>query len=75
MNSNFDKKISEVLSKVSLFEGVSTHDNNIVVNAKNLNNYLFVSLLAQMIDNGECEIKISPNKINYCLELLNLKNN
>lgn len=67
------KKISEALMRVAELDGIYPENEEIGVRGKYVNDYLLVFYLAQLIQDGDMEIKIRPNKIPYLMKLLQLE--
>ena len=81
----FNKKLVEALRSVSGLEGVGYFndaeelgvEDGLLINARHMDNYLLVGLLAHLIENGHVELKINPSinpeRYDYLLRLLKLK--
>ena len=67
---DIEKKISEALMRVAELDGVYPENEEIGVRGKYVNDYLLVFYLAQLIQDGDMEIKIRPSKIPYLMKLL-----
>ena len=69
---DIEKKISEALMRVAELDGVYPENEEIGIRGKYVNDYLLVFFLAQLIQDGDVEIKIRPDKIAYLRKLLNM---
>lgn len=69
----FEEKISEALVRVAELRGIYPENEEIGVRGKCVNDYLLVFYLAQLIRDGDMEIKIRPDKIAYLRKLLNME--
>ena len=69
----FEEKISEALVRVAELRGIYPENEVIGVRGKCVNDYLLVFYLAQLIRDGDMEIKIRPDKIAYLRKLLNME--
>ena len=70
---DIEKKISEALMRVAELYGIYHENEEIGVRGKYVNDYLLVFYLAQLIQDGDIEIKIRPSKIPYLRKLLNME--
>ena len=70
---DIEKKISEALMRVAELDGVYTENEEIGIRGKYVNDYLLVFYLAQLIQDGDVEIKIRPDKIPYLRKLLKME--
>lgn len=70
---DIEKKISEALMRVSELDGVYTENEEIGIRGKYVNDYLLVFFLAQLLQSGDMEIKIRPDKIAYLRKLLKME--
>lgn len=70
---DIEKKISEALMRVAELDGVYPENEEIVVRGKYVNDCLLVFYLAQLIQDGDMEIKIRPSKIPYLRKLLRME--
>ena len=70
---DIEKKLSEVLMRVAELDGVYTENEEIGIRGKYVNDYLLVFFLAQLIQDGDVEIKIRPDKIAYLRKLLKME--
>lgn len=68
----FEQKLSESLMRVCELDGVYPHPDkdSVCVQAGYFNDYLVVSYLSQLIESGDMEIKIRPDKITHLMKLL-----
>lgn len=67
------KKLSEALMRVAELDGVYPENEEIGIRGKYVNDYLLVFFLAQLLQSGDMEIKIRPDKIAYLRKLLNME--
>ena len=70
---DIDKKISEALIRVAELDGFYPENEEIGIRGKYVNDYLLVFFLAQLIQDGDVEIKIRPDKIAYLRKLLKME--
>lgn len=70
---DIEKKISEALIRVAELDGIYPENEEIGIRGKYVNDYLLVFFLAQLIQDGDVEIKIRPDKIAYLRKLLNME--
>ena len=70
---DIERKLSEVLIRVAELDGIYTDDEEIGIRGKYANDYLLVFYLAQLIQDGDMEIKIRPSKIPYLMKLLKVE--
>ena len=70
---DIEKKISEALIRVAELDGIYPENEEIGIRGKYVNDYLLVFYLAQLIQDGDMEIKIRPSKIPYLMKLLNME--
>ena len=70
---DIEKKISEAFIRVAELDGIYPENEEIGVREKYVNDYLLVFYLAQLIQDGDMEIKIRPDKIAYLRKLLKVK--
>lgn len=71
--SELEQKLSEALMRVAELDGVYPENEEIGIRGKYVNDYLLVFYLAQLIQDGDMEIKIRPSKIPYLMKLLKLE--
>ena len=71
--NNFDDRLSEVLMRVAELEGIYPENEEIGIRGKYVNDYLAIFYLAQLIQDGDMEIKIRPDKIAYMRKLLKME--
>lgn len=70
---DIEKKISEALIRVAELDGIYPENEEIGVRGKYVNDYLLVFYLAQLLQSGDMEIKIRPDKIAYLRKLLKME--
>ena len=70
---DIEKKISEALMRVAELDGVYPENEEIGIRGKYVNDYLLVFYLAQLLQSGDMEIKIRPDKIAYLRKLLKME--
>lgn len=70
---DIEKKISEALMRVAELYGIYPENEEIGIRGKYVNDYLLVFYLAELIQDGDMEIKIRPIKIPYLRKLLKLE--
>lgn len=70
---NINKKISESLMRVAELDGVYPENEEIGIRGKYVNDYLLVFFLSQLLQYGDMEIKIRPDKIAYLRKLLKME--
>ena len=68
-----ESKISEALMRVAELDGVYPENEEIGIRGKYVNDYLLVFFLAQLLQSGDMEIKIRPDKISYLMKLLKME--
>ena len=71
--SDFDNKLSEALMRVAELRGIYPENEEIGISGKYVNDYLLVFFLAQLIQDGDVETKIRPDKIAYLRKLLKME--
>ena len=71
--SDFDNKLSEALMRVAELRGIYLENEEIGIRGKYVNDYLLVFFLAQLLQSGDMEIKIRPDKISYLRKLLKME--
>ena len=69
---DIEKKLSEALMRVSELSGIYPENEEIGIRGKYVNDYLLVFYLAQLLQSGDMEIKIRPDKIVYLRKLLKM---
>lgn len=70
----FNVALSAALSRVGRLKGVIALDEDeIGISGGHMNDYLLVSYLAQLFENGEAELKVRPSKCEYLFKLLHLR--
>ena len=72
---DIENKLSEALMRVCELEGVYPYpdEDSVCVQAGYLNDYLVAGYLSQLIESGDMEIKIRPDKIAYLRKLLKME--
>ena len=70
---DIEKKLSEALMRVAELDGIYPENEEIGIRGKYVNDYLLVFYLAELIQDGDMEIKIRPSKIPYLRKLLKLE--
>ena len=70
---DIEKKLYEALMRVAELDGVYPENEEIGIRGKYVNDYLLVFYLAELIQDGDMEIKIRPSKIPYLRKLLKLE--
>ena len=71
---DIEKKLSEALMRVAELDGVYPYpdEDTVCVQGNHMNDYILVCYLSQLIQSGDMEIKIRPDKIAYLRKLLNM---
>ena len=70
---DIEKKLSEALIRVAELNGIYPENEEIGVRGKYVNDYLLVFYLSQLLQSGDMEIKIRPDKIPYLRKLLKME--
>ena len=72
---DIEKKLSEALMRVSELDGVYPYpdEDTVCVQGNHMNDYILVCYLSQLIQDGDMEIKIRPDKIAYLRKLLKME--
>ena len=70
---DIEKKLSKALMRVSELSGIYPVNEEIGIRGKYVNDYLMVFYLAQLLQDGDMEIKIRPDKIAYLRKLLKME--
>ena len=70
---DIEKKMSEALMRVAELDGFYPENEEIGIRGKYVNDYFLVFFLAQLIQDGDVEIKIRPDKIAYLRKLLKME--
>ena len=72
--SEINKKLSEALMRVGCLEGVvSEHgEDEIAIRGGHFDDYLLATYLGQLLERGEMEVKVCPDRIEYLLKLLKI---
>lgn len=68
-----EQKLSESLMRIAELRGIYPENEEIGIRGKYVNDYLLVFYLAELIQDGDMEIKIRPSKIPYLRKLLKLE--
>ena len=71
--SELEQKLSESLMRIAELRGIYPENEEIGVRGKYVNDYMLVFYLAQLIQDGDVEIKIRPSKIPYLMKLLKME--
>lgn len=71
--TEFEEKLSEALMRVAELDGVYPENEEIGIRGKYVNDYLLVFYFAQLLQSGDMEIKIRPDKIPYLRKLLKME--
>ena len=70
--TEFEQKLSESLMRIAELRGIYPENEEIGVRGKYVNDYLLVFYLAQLLQSGAMEIKISDDKWPYLKKLLKI---
>lgn len=70
---DIENKLSEALIRVAELDGIYPENEEIGIRGKYINDYLLAFYLAQLIQDGDVEIKIRPDKISYLMKLLKME--
>ena len=71
--SELEQKLSESLMRIAELIGIYPENEEIGIRGKYVNDYLLVFFLAQLLQSGDMEIKIRPDKISYLRKLLKME--
>ena len=73
--SDFYNKLSEALMRVAELDGVYPYpaEDTVCLQGNHMNDYILVCYLSQLLQDGDMEIKIRPNKISYLRKLLKME--
>ena len=71
--SELEQKLSESLMRIAELRGIYPENEEIGIRGKYVNDYLAVFYLSQLIESGDMEIKIRPDKIAYLIKLLKME--
>ena len=73
--TEFEEKLSEALMRVAELDGVYPYpdEDSICIQGNHMNDYILVCYLSQLIQDGDMEIKIRPDKIAYLRKLLKME--
>lgn len=77
MGKEIYKNLSEALLRAGSLEGVKPYhdEDSVCIQAGHLDDYLLVVYLGQLIERGDMEVKIVPDRIGYLMKLLHMENN
>lgn len=72
---DIENKLSEALMRVAELDGVYPYldEDTVCVQGNHMNDYILVCYLSQLIQYGDMEIKIRPDKIAYLRKLLKME--
>ena len=70
---DIENKLSDALMRVAELSGLYPENEEIGIRGKYVNDYLLVFYLAQLLQSGDMEIKIRPDKIAYLRKLLEIE--
>ena len=72
---DIEKKLFEALMRVAELDGVYPYpdEDSICIQGNHMNDYLVVGYLSQLLQSGDMEIKIRPDKIAYLIKLLKME--
>ena len=71
--TELEQKLSESLMRIAELRGIYPENEEIGIRGKYVNDYLLVFYFAELIQDGDMEIKIRPSKIPYLRKLLNME--
>lgn len=73
--TEFEEKLSEALMRVAELDGVYPYpdEDGVCIQGNHMNDYLIVGYLSQLLQSGDMEIKIRPDKIAYLRKLLKME--
>ena len=73
--TEFEEKLSEALIRVVELDGVYPYpdEDSVCIQGNHMNDYLVVGYLSQLLQSGDMEIKIRPDKIAYLRKLLKME--
>lgn len=73
--TEFEEKLSEALMRVAELDGVYPYpdEDSVCIQGNHMNDYLVVGYLSQLLQSGDMEIKIRPDKIAYLRKLLKME--
>ena len=73
--TEFEEKLSETLMRVAELDGVYPYpdEDSICIQGNHMNDYILVCYLSQLLQSGDMEIKIRPDKISYLRKLLKVE--
>ena len=73
--TEFEEKLSEALMRVAELDGVYPYpdEDTVCVQGNHMNDYILVCYLSQLIQDGDMEIKIRPEKIAYLRKLVKME--
>ena len=72
---DIENKLSEALMRVAELDGVYPYpdEDTVCVQGNHMNDYALVCYLSQLLQSGDMEIKIRPDKIAYLRKLLKME--
>lgn len=72
--NDFNKPLSQALQRVGCLEGVvSEHkEDDIATRGEHTDDYLIVTYLGQLLEQGQMQITIAPEKLDYLYRLLHM---
>lgn len=72
---DIENKLSEALMRVAELDGVYPYpdEDSICIQGNHMNDYILVCYLSQLLQSGDMEIKIRPDKIAYLRKLLKME--
>ena len=72
---DIEKKLSEAFMRVAELDGVYPYpdEDSICIQGNHMNDYILVCYLSQLLQSGDMEIKIRPDKIAYLRKLLKME--
>ena len=75
LTNEFDKRLSEALHRAGHLKGITEYDEEygLIIRASHIDDYLVVLYLAQLLENNQMEVRITPSKIEYLYKLLHMK--
>lgn len=76
--NDFNKPLSQALQRVGCLEGVvaDPHEkDDIGIRGKHADDYLIVTYLGQLLEQGQMQITIAPEKLDYLYKLLHISKN
>lgn len=73
--NNFNKPLSQALQRVGCLEGVVAEphtEDDIGIRGGHVDDYLIVTYLGQLLEQGQMQITIAPEKLDYLYRLLHI---